>query len=99
MEGVRVDVPHQEIEEVEEIVAEDAVALGKKVATEKGRLASMLIYKICFFTSRLSVLVFEMLIYNITFIVYRSRSRSASKGKTDRYRSRSRSVSPKRSKR
>lgn len=98
MEGVRVDVPHQEIEEVEEIVAEDAVALVKKVATEKGRLASMLISKIfCF--SRLFVLVFEMLIYNITFIVYRSRSRSASKGKTDRYRSRSRSVSPKRSKR
>lgn len=50
MEGVRVDVPHQEIEEVEEIVAEDAVALVKKVATEKGRLASMLISKI-FFTS------------------------------------------------
>ncbi len=51
MEGVRVDGPDQEIEEAEEIVAEDAVVLGKKDATEKGHLASMLISKICCFIS------------------------------------------------
>lgn len=53
MEGVRADGLHQEIEEAVEIVAEDAVVLGKSEATEKGRLASMVTYK--FFLESLSL--------------------------------------------